>query len=178
MTTIDEWPADKVERIAVADLVPYAKNARTHSSGQVEQLAASIRQWGFTMPVLIDETKEIIAGHGRLLAAEFLGLETVPVMVAKGWTQRQIKAYRLADNQLALNAAWDVNLLTAELGELEGLEDLIGFSADDIVRLFKIEEPPNEFPSADESIPVEHTCPRCGYQWSGRSGSGNGEAQE
>jgi DNA modification methylase len=130
-----EWPADRVERRPTASLVPYARNARTHSESQVAQLAASIREWGFTMPVLVDEAGEVIAGHGRLLAAETLGLEAVPVMVAKGWTARQIKAYRLADNQLALNAAWDVKLLAAELGELPGLESLIGFSNDELRRV-------------------------------------------
>lgn len=161
------WPADRVERRKVAALIPYAKNARTHSPEQVEQLAASIREWGFTMPILVDEKDEIIAGHGRVLAAETLGLDTVPAMVASGWTQRQIKAYRLADNRLALNAAWDVNLLAAELGDLKGMENLMGFSDAELMDLFKVETAPDEFPQADESLPVEHVCPRCGYQWSG-----------
>jgi ParB-like chromosome segregation protein Spo0J len=124
---MNAWPADRVERMPVAALIPYARNARTHSDAQVDQLVASMREWGFTVPVLIDDQNEIIAGHGRVLAAERLGLDAVPVMVARGWTPRQIKAYRLADNQLALNAAWDVKLLAAELGELPGLEALIGF---------------------------------------------------
>ena len=113
------WPADAVQRVALKSLVPYQANARTHSAAQIDQIAASIREWGWTVPVLVDEKGEVIAGHGRLLAAEKLGLADVPVMTAKGWTQKQIKAYRLADNQLALNAAWDVKLLAAELGELD-----------------------------------------------------------
>lgn len=132
---VPPWPADRVQRRLVAELVPYARNARLHSPEQVEQIAASIREWGFTMPVLVDESDEVIAGHGRLLAAEQLGLVDVPTMVAAGWTQKQIKAYRLADNQLALNAAWDFKLLAAELGDIEGLEALAGFSADDLVRI-------------------------------------------
>lgn len=91
-----DWPADKVERVAISLLLPYARNARTHSDEQIEQLAAAIREWGFTMPVLVDPGYEIIAGHGRIMAAARLGLKEVPVMVARGWTQRQIKAYRLA----------------------------------------------------------------------------------
>jgi DNA modification methylase len=130
-----KWPADAVERRSVSALVPYAANARTHSAGQIDQIAASIRQWGFTVPVLVDEKSEIIAGHGRLLAAQQLGLDTVPVMVAKGWTAKQIRAYRLADNQLALNAAWDVKLLAAELGELTDMVELIGFSEDELLRV-------------------------------------------
>lgn len=129
------WPADRVERLPVAALAPYARNARTHSPAQIDQLAASIREWGFTMPVLVDEQREIIAGHGRVLAAQAVGLEAVPVMVARGWTARQIKAYRLADNQLALNAAWDVKLLAAELGELTDMAELIGFSEEELLQV-------------------------------------------
>jgi DNA modification methylase len=129
------WPAAAVERRPLQSLVPYAQNARTHSAAQIGQLAASIRQWGWTVPVLVDERDEVIAGHGRLLAAEELGLAEVPVMVARGWTARQIKAYRLADNQLALNAAWDVKLLAAELGELTDMAELIGFSDDELQRV-------------------------------------------
>jgi hypothetical protein len=110
-----EWPADRVERRAVADLVPYARNARTHSDFQVGEIAASIREWGWTVPVLVDEAGGIIAGHGRVLAARKLGIETVPVMVAAGWTEAQRRAYVLADNKLALNAGWDTDLLKVEL---------------------------------------------------------------
>jgi DNA modification methylase len=131
----EKWPADAVQRRLVSALVPYAHNARTHSAGQIDQIAASIREWGFTMPVLVDVSDTVIAGHGRLLAAQQLGLDTVPVMVAKGWTAKQIRAYRLADNQLALNAAWDVKLLAAELGELTDMADLMGFSDDELLRV-------------------------------------------
>ena len=125
-----EWPADKVERRPVADLIPYARNARTHSDAQVAQIAASVNEWGWTTPVLVDEAGSIIAGHGRVLAARKLGLTDVPVMVASGWSEAQKKAYVLADNQLALNAGWDMDLLRVEVGDLdaEGFNlDLIGF---------------------------------------------------
>jgi len=124
------WPADKVERRAVAALIPYARNARTHSDAQVAQIAASIMEWGWTTPVLIDEAGGIIAGHGRVLAARKLALPDVPVMVAAGWSEAQKKAYVLADNQLALNAGWDMDLLKVEVGDLSvaGFDlDLIGF---------------------------------------------------
>ena len=112
------WPADKVERRAVSSLKPYAKNSRTHSEAQIEQIARSITEFGFTVPVLIDPKGEIIAGHGRVLAAESLGLDDVPVMVAKGWSAAQKRAYVIADNKLALNAGWDEALLSAELKAL------------------------------------------------------------
>ena len=128
--TINAWPADKVERRAVADLIPYARNARTHSDAQVAQIAASVKEWGWTTPILIDEAGSIIAGHGRVMAARKLGLTDVPVMVATGWSEAQKKAYVLADNQLALNAGWDIELLKVEMGDLnlEGFDlSLIGF---------------------------------------------------
>ena len=126
------WPADKVERRKVSELVPYARNARTHSDAQVRQIAASIEEWGWTNPILVDEKGGLIAGHGRLMAADKLGIKDVPVMVASGWTEAQKKAYILADNQLALNAVWDIEMLSVELKDLEGEFDLdlIGFGED------------------------------------------------
>jgi DNA modification methylase len=105
----------------VTALIPYARNARTHSDEQVAQIAASIREWGWTMPVLVDEAGTIIAGHGRVLAAQRLGLPEVPVMVAAGWSEAKRRAYVIADNKLGLNAGWDEELLRLELGELKGL---------------------------------------------------------
>jgi DNA modification methylase len=118
---LPRWPADKVERWALDRLVPYARNARTHSDEQVGQVAASIREWGWTTPVLVGEDGGIIAGHCRVLAATKLGLAEVPVMIAAGWSEAQKRAYVLADNQLALNAGWNPELLKLELGELQGL---------------------------------------------------------
>ena len=115
------WPADAVERRPVAALVPYARNARTHSDEQVAQIAASIREFGWTIPVLVDEQGTIIAGHGRVLAAQRLGIAEIPVMVAAGWSEAKRRAYVIADNKLALNAGWDEELLRLELGELKGL---------------------------------------------------------
>jgi ParB-like chromosome segregation protein Spo0J len=95
---MNDWPADKVERWPIAKLIPHARNARTHSAEQIDQIAASIREWGWTNPVLVSEDGTIIAGHGRVLGAKKLGLTEAPVMVAAGWSKAQIKAYALADN--------------------------------------------------------------------------------
>jgi len=131
-------PADKVERWAIDKLVPYARNARTHSDEQISQIAASIKEWGWTTPVLVDEQGSIIAGHGRTLAAQRLQMTEVPVMVAKGWSDAKKRAYVLADNKLAMNAGWDNEMLALELGEIGDLGfnlDLTGFTADEIAAL-------------------------------------------
>ena len=128
-----DWPADKIERRSVDALIPYARNARTHSDEQVAQIAASIKEWGWTTPVLVDEDGGIIAGHGRVMAARKLGIEEVPCMVATGWTKAQKQAYVLADNQLPQNAGWDMDLLSVEMKDLdtEGFDlSLIGFGDD------------------------------------------------
>lgn len=130
-----EWPADKVERRSVSSLVPYARNSRTHSAEQVSQIAASIKEWGWTTPVLVDEDGGIIAGHGRILAAQKLGLADVPCMVAAGWSDAQKRAYIIADNKLAMNAGWDNDLLQVEIQALDGDGfdlALTGFGADEL----------------------------------------------
>ena len=112
-------------------MIPFARNARTHSDTQVSQIASSIREWGWTNPVLVAEDGTIIAGHGRVLAARKLRIADVPVMTATGWTDAQKRAYAIADNKLTLNGGWDDELLGLELGEFEVLGfdlDLIGFT--------------------------------------------------
>jgi DNA modification methylase len=129
------WPADSVERRPVAALAHNARNARTHSDAQVDQIAASIREWGWTVPVLIDEAGLIIAGHGRVLAAQRIGLVDVPTMVARGWSDAQKRAYLIADNKLTENGGWDGALLRVELAELKamGFDALLtGFSAAEV----------------------------------------------
>lgn len=135
-------PADKVEQWPIEKLVPYAKNSRTHSEEQVAQIAASIKEWGFTTAVLVDESGSIIAGHGRVMAARKLGLASLPVMVAAGWTDAQKRAYVIADNKLALNAGWDNELLALELGELgdAGFDlELTGFTDEEIKALMPVQ---------------------------------------
>lgn len=124
-----------LEYVPVDGLIPYARNSRTHSETQVLQIAASIREFGFTNPVLIDGEGGIIAGHGRVMAARKLGLETVPALRIEYMTEAQKRAYVIADNKLALNAGWDEEMLALELGELmEGGYDvsLTGFEKDEI----------------------------------------------
>lgn len=148
MTERTNWPADKIERRKVADLIPYARNSRTHSDEQVGQIAASIKEWGWTVPVLIESDGGLIAGHGRILAAQKLGITEVPCMVAGGWSEAQKRAYIIADNKLALNAGWDDEMLKIELSELGDLDfdlTLTGFDEDELTA----------FEMADEDLPGE-----------------------
>jgi hypothetical protein len=120
----------KIEQLPTADLIPYARNTRTHSPEQVAQIAGSIREFGFTNPVLIDANNGIIAGHGRVMAASKLGLAKVPCIRLAHLTDTQKRAYIIADNKLALNAGWDEEMLALELGELKDEDfdlSLIGF---------------------------------------------------
>jgi ParB-like chromosome segregation protein Spo0J len=108
----------KIRKVKVDELLPYARNSRTHSEAQVAQIAASITEFGWTNPILADGDKGIIAGHGRMLAARMLGMDTVPVIELSHLTKAQKQAYIIADNRLALNAGWDNEMLTVELNEL------------------------------------------------------------
>lgn len=119
--------------LGVEDLIPYALNSRTHSDEQVAQLAASIREFGFTNPVLVDESNNLIAGHGRLLAARKLKLDQVPAVVVTGLDERKRRALVIADNKLALNAGWDEEALRVELEDLSGdFGELMGFSKEEL----------------------------------------------
>ena len=133
----------KVVTKAVADLIPYVRNSRTHSDAQVAQIAASIKEFGWTNPILIDGENGIIAGHGRLLAARKLGQDKVPVIELAHMTDAQKRAYVIADNQLAMNAGWDTSMLTLELGDLqaEGFDlELLGFDAAELEKLMQPEQ--------------------------------------
>ena len=121
-----------------SELIPYARNSRTHSEAQVAQIAGSIREFGFANPVLIDGENGIIAGHGRLLAAQKLNIDTIPCIVLDHLTKAQQRALVIADNKLAMNAGWDNEMLSLELGELKGLDvdlELIGFSAEELAAI-------------------------------------------
>lgn len=134
-------PAGEVEERERSSLTPYANNARTHSDEQVKRIVASMQEFGWTIPVLIDEEGNVIAGHGRLLAAEVLGIELVPCIVARGWSEAQRRAYTLADNKLTLSSGWDMEMLTFELSELKKLDfelDLTGFSKAESDGLFSV----------------------------------------
>jgi ParB-like chromosome segregation protein Spo0J len=113
------WPADQIERRPVAELIPYARNARKHSPTQIAEIAGSIREWGWTIPVLVDEDGQIIAGHGRVLAAHQLAIADIPTVVARGWSDAQKRAYTIADNEIAMHATWNKELLRVELADLQ-----------------------------------------------------------
>jgi hypothetical protein len=132
------WPAERIERWPHARLTPSPHNARTHTPGQIEQIAASMRRWGWTMPILADQQDCIVAGHARWAAAALLGLPTVPVIVARGWTEQQTRAYMIADNRLALNADWSEGLLIEEIAAIaaESFDvSLLGFNVAELAHL-------------------------------------------
>ncbi|QAU48715.1 ParB/Srx family N-terminal domain-containing protein [Bradyrhizobium guangzhouense] len=144
-----------------SDLIPDPRNARTHPKRQIEQLKASIREFGFTNPILIDPDGHLIAGHGRLQAAKALGMVQVPTITLSGLSETQKRALRLADNKIALNAGWDVEILQQELGELASIDleidpTLTGFSTGEIdVILSK-----STADTDDEIIPPPPSTPR------------------
>ena len=154
----------------IADLVPYARNARTHSDEQVAQIVASIKAFGFTNPVLIAENNEIIAGHGRVLAAELLELKEVPTILLAKLSPAQAKAYRLADNKLALNSGWDLKLLSLELQDLDTGEVplvLTGFGADELEDLMTWSPTERDGHSDPDEVPEapEHAISKAGDLW-------------
>ena len=164
----DQWPASKIEMRPVDELIPFARNSRTHSEEQVRQIAAAMREWGWTTPVLVDETGTILAGHCRLLAARILGLAEVPVMTARGWSEAKKRAYVIADNKLAENAGWDAEALRVELHDLAQEDyrlELIGFSGPELtLAMFDPDFQPTDLsdqPRLDEKRHV--TCPECGH---------------
>ena len=165
-----KWLADKIEQWPTAKLVPYARNARTHSEAQVAQIAASIVEFGFTNPILAGSDGVIVAGHGRLAAAQKLGLAVVPVVVLDHLTPTQRRALVIADNRIAENAAWDDDLLRVELEALqdEGFDlDLTGFDADALAELLAGDEPDNEGQTDEDAVPDVGDAPvsRPGDVW-------------
>lgn len=144
---------EKIEMMKTAELVPYARNSRTHSEAQVSQIAGSIREFGFTNPVLIDSDNGIIAGHGRVMAAQTLGMNKVPCIRLGHLTETQKRAYVIADNKLALNSGWDEEMLGLELADLRS-EDfdlgLIGFSEEELGQFDIDEEKMPELPDGDK----------------------------
>lgn len=162
----------KIEYLKLDKLTGYATNSRTHSDEQIDQIAASITEFGFTNPILIDENNIIIAGHGRLEAAKQLKLDETPCLRLSHLTEAQKKAYIIADNKLALNAGWDDELLRQEIAELKDIEfdiALLGFSEEE---LNLIEGNINFEPSSeddqgklDQLEPKWVSCPHCGKEF-------------
>lgn len=157
----------KIEKIGIEKLIPYAKNARTHNDEQVTQIAASIKEFGFNNPVLIDKDNGIIAGHGRLEAAKKLKIKEIPCVRLEHLTEAQKKAYIIADNKLALNAGWDEELLKLSINELEELNfdiDLVGFNESELDNLFndEVETEKEDSDSEDNDENSEEIeCPHC-----------------
>jgi hypothetical protein len=147
------WPADQIERRPVAELIPYARNARKHSPTQIAEIAGSIREWGWTIPVLVDEDGQIIAGHGRVLAAHQLAIPDIPTVVARGWSDAQKRAYTIADNEIAMHATWNKELLRVELADLQAQAfdlEKIGFAPSDAL----VEAETDELPQALQLEPA------------------------
>jgi DNA modification methylase len=153
---MSSWLADKIEPWPTTRLIPYARNARTHSQEQVAQIAASIVEFGFTNPILAGSDGVIVAGHGRLAAAQKLGLATVPVVVLDHLTPTQRQALIIADNRIAENAGWDEALLRSEMADLQDADfdlSLTGFDADALAELMAGDEPQGEGQTDDDAVP-------------------------
>ena len=146
----------QIEYIETTALIPYARNSRTHSEQQVAQVAQSIRQFGFTNPVLIDANGVIVAGHGRVMAAKSIGINSVPCIRLGHLNEAQIRAYVIADNKLAENAGWDEDMLRLEIQHLQSVDfdlSLMGFSDDDLASLLEDEEPQQEGLTDADQVP-------------------------
>ena len=167
-------PAMKVELWPIDKLIPYARNARTMTPAAVDKVAASIQEFGWRQPIVVDANRVIIAGHTRLAAARQLGLKKVPMLTAAHLTPAQVRAYRLMDNRSHEESSWDASLLADCLAELQtgGADlDLTGFNSDEITAFLlkglAADTAPEEFPEYDETIATGHECLNCGYRWSG-----------
>ena len=164
------WFADKIEQWPTAKLLPYARNARTHSDDQVAQIAASIAEFGFTNPILAGSDGVIVAGHGRLAAAQKLGLAVVPVVVLDHLSATQRRALVIADNRIAENAGWDDAMLRIEIASLQDDDfdvSLTGFDADALAELMAGDEPDGEGETDDDAVPEVSETPvsRPGDVW-------------
>lgn len=167
------WPASETELRDINALAPYPRNPRLHGAGQIDQIVASIKRWGFTIPLLADEAGQLIAGHARLEAAKRLELKRVPVMTARGWTEAQKRAYVIADNRLAMNSSWDDALLIDELAGLKVTDfDLaaLGFTEAELADMIGAPDADAFAPASqndqqrlDQKSPV--TCPECGHEF-------------
>lgn len=162
-----------IVRRKVEALIPYARNSRTHDDAQVAQIAASVREFGWTNPILIDGENGIIAGHGRVLAARKLGMDEVPCIELAGLSDTQRQAYIIADNKLALNAGWDNELLAVELNELNAADfdmALIGFDAIELSAAMGLDSLPAAPESSSKEIDPDDykmgcMCPKCGFEF-------------
>jgi ParB-like chromosome segregation protein Spo0J len=162
MTSLRFCP-EQIEQWPIAQLRPYARNARTHSDDQIARIAASLVEYGWTAPVMVADDGEIVAGHGRLLAAQHLDLEEVPVIRLSHLTPEQVRAYRITDNRLAELSGWNDELLAAELHALNaaGFDlDLTGFEGEDLDRLLAPLDDDGEELAGEDVIPEPPVTPR------------------
>lgn len=167
LLSVETWPIDRP--------VPYEKNARIIPQSAIDLVAKSLQAYGWQQPLVVDEAGVLVVGHTRLQAAKQLGLTEVPVHVAKGLSEDQIKAYRLMDNRSNQDTMWDTIILREELTRLAGIDDvdpaLTGFSdaefaafAND-VEVGKFKDAPKSFKEFDSSLETDIKCPHCGYEW-------------
>lgn len=158
---------DELKTLAIKVLKPYPQNARTHSDEQIEQIANSITEFGFTAPVLVDESNTILAGHGRVEAAKTLGMDSVPCVIIKGLTANQKRAYVLADNQVALGADWDEAMLQRELAALAETDidpASFGFVVENEIDDGYFEPRQNQEVNTGD-FDLKHQCPKCKYEF-------------
>ena len=136
-----------IEQVSVSELLPYVNNSRTHSAEQLQQIAASIQQFGFTAPILCDQEGMVLAGHGRIMAAKALGMLTVPAIKLSHLSSAQKKAYIIADNKIALNSGWDLELLRTELEFLQEQDfdhSVLGFATEELASIFGLQHEEDE----------------------------------
>ena len=168
----DEMSSLKIEYKNIKELIPYCNNSRTHSDEQVLQIASSIKEFGFTNPVLIDDQGGIIAGHGRIMAAQKLKMDEVPTITLSDLSEAQKKAYIIADNKLALNAGWDDAILRVEFEALKELDFdlvLIGFDGTELANMFLdgtdlVEDSKTKEIDTDD-FEMSCICPKCGFEF-------------
>lgn len=162
-----------MERKKIADLIPNPENARIHTREQIDSLAQSIEEWGWTMPILIDEHGAILAGHGRVEAAQLLGITDVPCVVATGWTAEQKAAYALADNKIGDMSSFDLDLLAQQLDEIGeisleamGFDDSEVYDAEQTAEVMRVADFVDSIiepaPDEEKTPPEKRTCPHCG----------------
>ena len=168
-SAMDSKTPKVIEQIDIKKLIPYARNSRTHSDIQVSQIAASIKEFGFTNPVLITDECDIIAGHGRVLAAKKLGMDTIPCIKLDYLTDTQRRAYIIADNQMSINSGWDFDMLAVEIDELNDAKfdvSLLSFTNEQLAELIgSPEEPVDNELKADEKDKETCICPRCHFEF-------------
>jgi len=148
----------------VAEIIPYPRNAREHSETQISQIVASIREFGFTNPILVDASNVLIAGHGRLVAAQHLGMRQVPAIRLTGLTDAQIAALRIADNKLALNATWDDELLRTELSDLRAVDFDLGLTGFGEMELGQLFAPETDVDSEWQGMPEFQQADKTAWQ--------------